>query len=53
VTAFHVLSAFNAEYLQYKGACHDSQKDPLDAPLYNTKSCSKPFGLWSATFAKR
>jgi len=24
---------FNAEYLRSKGACHDSQKDPLDAPL--------------------
>jgi len=25
--------SFNAEYLRYKGACHDSQTDPLDAPL--------------------
>ena len=25
--------SFNAEYLRCKGACHDSQTDPLDAPL--------------------
>jgi len=24
---------FNAEYLKCKGVCHDSQTDPLDAPL--------------------
>jgi len=24
---------FNAEYLRYKRVCHDSQTDPLDAPL--------------------
>ena len=24
---------FNAEYLRCKGVCHDSQTDPLDAPL--------------------
>jgi len=23
----------NAEYLWYNGVCHDSQTDPLDAPL--------------------
>ena len=27
---------FNAKYLRYKGACHDSQADPLDAPLADT-----------------
>ena len=25
--------SFNAEYLRCKGVCHDSQTDPLDAPL--------------------
>jgi len=25
--------SFNPEYLPYKGACHDSQTDPLGAPL--------------------
>ena len=25
------LIGFNAEYLRYKGACHDSQTEPVDA----------------------
>jgi len=25
--------SFNAEYLRYKRACHDSQTDPLNVPL--------------------
>jgi len=25
---------FNAEYLRCQGVCHDSQTDPLDAPLF-------------------
>jgi len=24
---------FNAEYLRWKGVCHDRQTDPLDAPI--------------------
>jgi len=32
---------FNAEYLQYIGACHDSQTDTLDVPLMQEKnSCN-------------
>jgi len=33
---------FHAEYLQYRRACHDSQTDPLDAPLNKTE-LSSPF----------
>ena len=34
------LIGLNAEYLRYKGACHDSQTDSLDAPLVAVPSDS-------------
>jgi len=32
-SSIQYVIGINAEYLWYKGACHDSQTDPLDAPL--------------------
>ena len=32
-SVWYFIISFNAEYLRYKGACHDRQTDPLDAPL--------------------
>jgi len=34
---------FNAEYLWWKGVCHDSQTDPLDAPLPVSILCDSHF----------
>jgi len=48
VTTFDILSVLNAEYLRYKGACHDSQTDSLDAPLHAHKyTCILLKNWWS------
>jgi len=34
LTPLFSFIGFNAEYLQCKGVCHDSQTDPLDPPRW-------------------
>ena len=45
LTPLFSFIGFNAEYLQCKGVCHDSQTGPLDAPLSVRVDTVNRFGV--------